>query len=231
VISTLDVLVEEAPVSIGYAGIAHATFMATPEHLDELAVGFSITEGIALCADHVRTIDVIPEGNGYVVDITLSPARHRAFVAKHRTRGMRGRRLRGVFGVRDLADTHRTPRLSMPPCLPPHALRGAIAALRDRVAAAQEMPLAAFADPTGAILAARADIDRHNALDKLVGTVAQQALDPASGFCLVSGHCTYEMIQQIEAARFSIVVALRAPTALAVRAASEAGVTLLAMGE
>jgi FdhD protein len=88
---------------------------------------------------------------------------------------------------------------------------------------------AAWVSPDGTILLAREDIGRHNALDKLIGAALRQGTDLAAGFCLITSRCSYEMVQKALMAGIPSLVAISAPTGLAVRAAEAAGLTLVAL--
>jgi FdhD protein len=87
---------------------------------------------------------------------------------------------------------------------------------------------AAFVSPDGAILAVREDIGRHNALDKLIGTLAAAGVDPASGFVLVTSRCSYEMVHKTASAGIALIASVSAPTSMAVELADKLGVTLVA---
>jgi len=74
-----------------------------------------------------------------------------------------------------------------------------------------------------------ARIGRHNALDKLVGAALRDDIDLENGFCLITSRCSYEMVQKAVAAGMPAIVAISAPTALAIRTAQAAGLTLLTL--
>lgn len=224
-----DHLAEETPVALEYNGISHATMLATPADLEDFALGFSLSEGIIDSAADVRGIDVAPQCDGIVVQLEISSACEARL--KSRRRAMAGRTGCGLCGVETLPEVLRP----VPPVAAGAPLRAqaVLAAMRDMRARQRLHDLtgathaAGWAGADGTIALLREDVGRHNALDKLVGALARHGLAAASGMVLVSSRASFEMVQKTAAAGVPVLAAVSAPTALAVRLAQEANITLL----
>ena len=224
-------LAAEVPVSLTYNGIAHVVMMATPRDIEDFAVGFSLAEGIVESAAEIKGVEAreIPPGLLVRVDI---PA-HRAEALIDRRRGLVGQTGCGICGVTELEHAIRAVRaVGHPPALAPEALFRALEELSGHQPLNREtgaVHAAAFADVQGNILLAREDVGRHNALDKLIGALAREGRDAASGFALVTSRCSFELVQKCAAANVPALVAISAPTDLAVDLARRAGLTLVAL--
>ncbi len=220
----------EMPVAISYNGRPHVVMMATPADLEDFAVGFSLAEGIVDAADEIEDIAVAEAERGMRISISIPPA----WAARigNQQRNLSGRTGCGLCGVTSIEQALRDlPRLPEGPVFEAHAIAAALAALPAEQRINREtgaVHAAAFADHAGELKAVREDVGRHNALDKLVGAVARADLVPSEGFVLVTSRCSMEMVQKAATAGFPMLVAISAPTSLAIELAESCGLTLVA---
>ncbi|MES1975193.1 MAG: formate dehydrogenase accessory sulfurtransferase FdhD [Pseudomonadota bacterium] len=221
----------EAPVAIEYNGIGYAVMMATPDDLEAYAVGLTLGEGLADRAADIENVDIHQAGGGWIVRITLSAARMEPVLARARTRVSESGC--GLCGMDNIDEVLRPlPPVTVRIATSRAAIASALAALPDHQPLARAtgaVHAAAFCAPDGAILHACEDVGRHNALDKLVGTLALAGIDPASGFILLSARCSYELVEKTVRAGCPMLVTISAPTSLAVERATAAGLTLVAL--
>lgn len=230
-IDRIDVLAEECPVALVYNGISHAVMMASPADLEDFAVGFSLSEGIADSKADLGAVEVHPVENGIEVRIELAA---RAFWhLKERRRTLAGRTGCGLCGVdsldqtvRDLPKVGSSLKVAMAAI---HKALDALPALQAHNRAARSLHAAAFATAEGEVTLLREDIGRHNALDKLIGAVLRGNVDPGSGFCVITSRCSFEMAQKAIAAGFPILIAVSAPTLMAQRMAEAHNLTMVAL--
>jgi len=224
-----DHLAEETPIALEYNGISHATMLATPADLEDFALGFSLTEGIVGSVSDVRGIELRPECDGIVVELEISSAC--AVRLRERRRAMAGRTGCGLCGVETLPDVLR----EVPPvgAVTRIAIGAVVQAMRDMRARQSLHDLtgathaAGWAQADGRLALVREDVGRHNALDKLVGALARAGQDAGQGMMLVSSRASFEMVQKAASAGTGVLAAVSAPTALAVRMAQRANLTLL----
>ena len=224
-------LADETPVGLLYDGCPHVVLMATPSDVEDLAIGFTLSERIAGRED-ITGVTVESLDEGLQIDIRLT-AQGRRGRAGARSRSMEGRSSCGLCGVTRLAQAVR-PLSPLADGLTVRraAIEAALDALEQQQALGRltrAMHAAAFADASGAVTLLREDVGRHNALDKLIGGAARTGLDPASGFAVITSRCSYEMVEKAAVAGFPLMVAISAPTALAIRKAEECGMTLVAL--
>ncbi|MDN2568042.1 formate dehydrogenase accessory sulfurtransferase FdhD [Aquibium sp. A9E412] len=223
---------EEVPVAFSVSGTTHAVMMASPADLEDFAVGFCLTEGIAGSAADVEAVETVDLGEGVELRLTLAAPAARAFEARRRRlAGPVGCGLCGIEsieealrGVRDVADN----RLALDAAGVVRAVR-ALAERQPLHRATGAVHAAGFYRPGEGLVAAREDVGRHNALDKLAGALARGGQDGAGGAVVVTSRVSVEMVQKAAAIGAPIVVAVSAPTALALRTAEAAGMTLVAL--
>ena len=221
----------EAPIEIRFGGAPFAVMMATPSHLEDFAFGFALTEGVVKARDEIRGVEVLVEGDGARVDVTLTGERMSAHLA--RKRAMTGRTGCGVCGIEDIehlpAPTRRVPA-SAP--IAPRAIQVALRMLdaaQPLNARTRAVHAAAWCGRDGTILVSREDVGRHNALDKLIGALMRAAVDPTDGFILITSRCSFEMVAKAAAFGAGTLVAVSAPTSLALSRAGQYGVSLIAV--
>ncbi|NMG35138.1 formate dehydrogenase accessory sulfurtransferase FdhD [Azoarcus sp. TTM-91] len=230
-----DEIVEEVPVALVFNGISHAVMLASPADLEDFALGFALSEGIVASVAEVfdREVFAAPQG----LEVRVEIAAQRFLALKERRRSLVGRTGCGLCGVDSLSEFERPQgSVASGPRLDPAAIFSALGALADCQPlreATGAVHAAAWVTPAGRIAAVREDVGRHNALDKLVGWRAaslaggRAAEGAHEGFALVSSRASYEMVQKTARAGIPALVAVSAPTAMAVRLAEESGVTLM----
>lgn len=221
----------EAPISIEVCGIGYAVMMATPADLRDYALGFALAEGLVDEAAQLAKIDIHPVEGGWALRLWLPPERVER--ALDRARRRVGESSCGLCGIENIEEVLRPlPRVAARLSVRRTAIAAALAALGDHQPlgrATGAAHAAAFCAPTGEILCVREDVGRHNALDKLVGALAHAAIDPASGFILLSARCSYELVEKTVRAGCPMLVTISAPTSLAADRAAAAGLTLVAL--
>jgi FdhD protein len=224
-----DQLAEETPIALEYNGISHATLLATPADLHDFARGFSLTEGIVSSLADIRSIDLREEANGIVIELEISSAC--LFRLKERRRAMAGRTGCGLCGVETLSEVLRPlPALVRGPAMRVDAILRGMATMRARQTLHESTGAthaAAWVGHDGDVVHVREDVGRHNALDKLLGALAQEGSDFSCGAVLVSSRASFEMVQKTAAMGAGVLAAVSAPTALAVRLAAQTGVSLI----
>ncbi|HRQ63252.1 MAG TPA: formate dehydrogenase accessory sulfurtransferase FdhD [Xanthomonadaceae bacterium] len=221
-----DCVAEETPVAMVYNGRSLAVMMATPADLKDFALGFSLSEGVVASPGEWDLHDIHHGGDGIEIRMRIPDVRFQALDA--RQRNLPGRAGCGLCGADALATAIRPVR-RVPPATPVTvaALREAFAALRkgqvlnDRC---HGLHAAGFAHAEGMIV--REDVGRHNALDKVIGARARAGVD--AGFLLITSRASYEVVHKAAEAGITVLAAISAPTALAIRLAEQAGLTLIA---
>ena len=219
----------EVAVGLSFDGRPHTVLMATPEDIEDLARGFTITEAVA-GANDILGVEVTENDLGVLADVRLRPG---AIQRKARPRTLEGRSSCGLCGVQRLADAVRPlPEVAQGARVSHQAVQRAVDALGDAQSLGRltrATHAAAFVAPDGALRAVREDVGRHNALDKLAGALAREGLDAQAGFVLVTSRCSFEMVEKTARMGCSMLVAVSAPTDLAIQRAEDCGLTLIAL--
>lgn len=223
---------EETPVALSYAGTTHAVMMASPADFEDFAYGFTLTEGIIKQPGEIETIEIEQAGAGVDIQIRLKDSANTRFEARRRR--LAGPVGCGLCGIESIDEAMRAvaavdqSRLTLThddivrsidqlsKKQPMHAATGAVHA-------------AGFYVPGKGVVAVREDVGRHNALDKLAGALAREGIAGASGAVVVTSRVSVEMVQKTAAIGSAFIIAVSAPTALAVRTAEAAGMTLVAL--
>ena len=228
--ATVAEVAVEAPVNIVYGNLPYAVMMATPSDLEDFVAGFSLTEGIVRSVDEIRGITVTPQADGIVVTVELVPGRFRDHLA--RRRNLSGRTSCGLCGIETLAEMPMATDLGQHRPVSPGAIQAALDAL-DRHQPLHRLTravhAAAWCDAAGRILAAREDVGRHNALDKLIGARLRAGHDVSEGFVLVTSRASFEMIEKTAIFGAGTLVSISAPTSLAIERARRLGLTLVSI--
>ncbi len=222
---------EETAIAFTYNGTSHAVMMATPANLEDFAAGFSLTEGIVETADDISGLEIMSGEFGVELRMWISETRMRPY--SMRRRHLAGPTGCGLCGVEILSEASRPcRRVGLGIDVAPEAISTAMATLPPVQMLNRETRAthaSAFWQPGKGIIEVREDVGRHNALDKLVGSLARRQIDGASGIVLLTSRISVEMVQKTAVLGASILVAVSAPTALAVRVAEACGITLIAI--
>lgn len=225
-------IVEEVPIAFRYHGFSHAVMMATPDNLEDFAVGFSLTEGAIADLGDINGIQIREADAGVVIDISLAPSALHRHLATRRVRAAGGHTSCGLCGVEDLRDIHK-PSPRVPPAGRKITDMGrALDQLRELQPLSRKTRGAhasAWVTCNGDIRLVREDVGRHNALDKLIGACLRQSISTVDGYCLITSRCSFEMVQKAVSAGYSTLISAAAPTALAVRTAQATGLALMSL--
>jgi len=223
---------EEVPVAFSFHGTTHAVMMASPTDLEDFAIGFCLGDGIVTKAAEILEVDIVQVDGG--VDLQITLATDQQAQLKTRRRHMAGPVGCGLCGVESIEDVLRP--------LPEIAAEGQSFTPRDIVDAvallSQQQPMnqktramhaAGFYIPGEGIVAVREDVGRHNALDKLAGHLARTGQAAREGAIVMTSRVSVELVQKAAIAGAPLLIAVSAPTALALDVAERAGITIAAL--
>ncbi len=228
--STRDVPVE-TPVNVVYDGTPFAVMMTTPQDLEDFAFGFSFTERVIEQASDIRRVEIHEAERGIELRVSFAPwATPRIGDRARNTAGRTGCGLCGIDQLDALPMAAvRTRRRATVHLASVHR---ALAALEHGQALNQQthaVHAAAWCTADGDIVAIREDVGRHNALDKLIGALLRAGQKASDGFLVITSRCSFEMVEKAATYGASTIVAISAPTSLAVDRAKLHGMTLIAV--
>jgi FdhD protein len=230
----VDTLAQEVPVALVYNGISHVVMLATPADLEDFAYGFSYTEGIISERAQIYGIDAksILQGNGQLrgIELHIELATAQFAALKEQRRNLTGRTGCGLCGAESLEQVFKMPAQAKAtvPSLSLPVIDAAMAQLKTQQPLQQltgATHACAIVNDQGQVLQVREDVGRHNALDKLIGSLLRQSRDFSDiwrqHWVLTTSRASYEMVQKVTMTGGRALVAISAPTALAVSLAQE----------
>jgi len=227
--SALDQVAEEQPVALSYHGIPYVVMLATPADLEDLAVGFTWSEGLVDKPSEIRSVELFNERDALELRIGIDTEHFSALLRRHRN--LTGRTGCGLCGAETIEQAIRHPApVAQGVTITADELHAALAELHTRQplnAKTGSVHAAAWALPGKGIQVVREDVGRHNALDKVIGALVRADIDCTQGYLLITSRASYEMVQKAATVGITLLAAVSAPTALAIRLADAANLTLV----
>ncbi|MBL4612406.1 MAG: formate dehydrogenase accessory sulfurtransferase FdhD [Emcibacter sp.] len=220
----------EIPLALEYNCISHAVMMVSPMDIEDFTRGFSLTEGIIDHLGDIMDMHITPADKGYIASLEITPECFARLDKFKRT--LAGRTGCGLCGIDRLDHAIRP----LKPIKSQLVLEAQVvfdsmknlSALQIQNKKTGALHAAAFVSETGSILCVREDIGRHNALDKLIGHMMAEKIDPAKGFALITSRCSFEMVHKCATFGIPVLAAVSATTDLAMTLAEDAGLSLIA---
>lgn len=235
-----DAVAEEVPIALVYNGISHVVMLATPADLEDFAYGFSFTEGIITHRSQIYSVDAkaLFHANGQLqgIELHIELATEQFAALKAQRRNLTGRTGCGLCGAESLQQVFKKPKSATSPLVTvlSSAIDAALLGLKSQQPLQQltgATHASAIADASGQVVYVREDVGRHNALDKLIGSLLRQGCDFSTfwtqHWVLTTSRASYEMVQKVAMCGGQTLIALSAPTALAVNLAQEYGFLLV----
>jgi FdhD protein len=219
----------EMPIAFVYDGGTEAVMMASPADLEDFALGFSLNDGVIASAADIDELTVVEVEQGIELRMILKRRNREALVTRRRHRaGPVGCGLCGVESIEEaLPPLPRvTALLSLSAAEIVTAMRE-LAPLQKLNAETRAVHAAAFFARGEGIVAVREDVGRHNALDKLAGALVRAGRPTNAGAILMTSRVSVELVQKAAAMGVPVLAAVSAPTALALREAEKAGITIV----
>ncbi len=224
-----DNIAEEVPIAFVYNGISHAVMLASPSDLEDFALGFSISEGIVENKSDVYGIEIIRQANGIELQIDIASACFQSL--KDKRRNLLGRTGCGLCGAENLDQALRLPKKKIDHFLT--ISESAIIKALQSIQTSQTLQkktgathACAWVSEKGEIQILCEDVGRHNALDKLIGAIKRKEISD-QGFVITTSRASYEMVQKTVMLGASMLIAISAPTGLAIRSALKYGLCLV----
>jgi FdhD protein len=203
--------------------------LASPADLEDLGVGFTLSEGIVGDASEIQSVELLAKTDSLAVSLHIAGERFSALL--RRQRNLTGRTGCGLCGVENVEDVIRNPapvrRGVQVTCDELHAELARLHTRQPLNLSTGSVHAAAWALPGKGIQLVREDVGRHNALDKVIGALIRARIDCSTGYFIITSRASFEMVQKTAMVGVSFVAAVSAPTALAIEMAEKAGVTLV----
>jgi FdhD protein len=224
-----EFVAEETPVAITFNGISHAVMMTTPQDLEDFAYGFSISEGLVKNIDDIFSIEMNHVDQGIELNIEISSE---AFVKlKDRRKNLSGRTGCGICGSESLSQIfiESENKISNNSLFDLNIIKRSLQKFGDNQIIKNKTGsthACSLFNNKSDILCTREDVGRHNALDKLIGFVLKTNINLEDTFLIISSRASFEMVQKASFIGCQLIVAISAPTALAVRLANNMNITL-----
>ena len=223
-----DCLAEETPVALIYNGVSHAVMLASAQDLEDFALGFSLAEGIISDIAEMYDIELRTQANGIELHCDISSERF--LKLKERRRTLAGKTGCGICGAESLQEAMRYPQvITSNNTFKASSIEQGLQAIQSLQLMQQRTGAThacAYVQEDGTVSLVREDVGRHNALDKLIGALASMERRE-DGFIITTSRASFEMVQKTASAGVAMLVAISAPTGLAVRIANQCGLTLV----